>query len=247
MQSQHGVLTSYDKSLPLVLRLPVNVHLRIWDYLHPIERACFSLASRHLIYLLNKHSPRIALSVGSPLSHNPLCKELGCRHCVPALYSPAHCELHFHLRSLFPRHLTYCYNCEMFTSHEKKGYSDSGEYCGICTAKYSRMFERGRRHIGNLDEDFGMVEAGVEVRRGGSVGWPTSARIHVSFDLPRKDFWRILAEALEISTLAWIEFTLEAHGKGEYGMHELWSETWWRWRSLCWAVGISPVSFVTSW
>ncbi|KAJ5038093.1 uncharacterized protein L3040_006964 [Drepanopeziza brunnea f. sp. 'multigermtubi'] len=167
MQSQHGVLTSYDKSLPLVLRLPVNVHLRIWDYLHPIERACFSLASRHLIYLLNKHSPRIALSVGSPLSHNPLCKELGCRHCVPALYSPAHCELHFHLRSLFPRHLTYCYNCEMFTSHEKKGYSDSGEYCGICTAKYSRMFERGRRHIGNLDEDFGMVEAGVEVRRGG--------------------------------------------------------------------------------
>ncbi|KAH7356875.1 hypothetical protein BKA65DRAFT_495652 [Rhexocercosporidium sp. MPI-PUGE-AT-0058] len=102
----------------------------------------------------------LPLSSGSPSSVTPRPQPTGCRHCVPVLYSPAHCELHFHIRSFFPSRFTYCSNCDRFTMYEMSEFDDERkrECCGGCGVAYRRRFVRGRR----------LLDLGVEreVKRG---------------------------------------------------------------------------------
>jgi hypothetical protein len=88
------------------------------------------------------------LTAGSPSSCTPLplAHNRSCKHCVPVLYYPAHCELHYHIRSFMPSHLTFCSGpCSKYTYAEDKGYSESAEYCGVCGVEYARRYKRGRR------------------------------------------------------------------------------------------------------
>ena len=80
-------------------------------------------------------------------STSPLPHPTGCKHCLPVLFYPAHCELHFHLRPIIPSHLTFCFCCSRFTASQDGDVSDRAEYCGICGTSYRRRFARGRRMI----------------------------------------------------------------------------------------------------
>ena len=80
-------------------------------------------------------------------STHPLPNSSGCRHCLPVLFYPAHCELHFHLRPIIPSHLKFCSSCSRFTSCQDGEVSDREEYCGRCATAYRRRFARGRRMI----------------------------------------------------------------------------------------------------
>lgn len=107
----------------------------------------------HHIYLTILPQPTISnlpLTTGSPSSALPLplARDRSCKHCVPVLYYPAHCELHYHIRSFIPRHLQFCSGpCKRYTHYETKGFSDSREHCGKCGVNYARRYQRGRRMI----------------------------------------------------------------------------------------------------
>jgi len=109
----------------------------------------------------SKHPKPIHLNIGAPDSSHPVIKSSGCRHCVPVIYYPAHCELSFHLRDFVPPEMLYCVGCAKYTL--PAGYyidrrfafksiidAQSNE-CGKCGTSYWRRFERGRRMIGMSD------------------------------------------------------------------------------------------------
>lgn len=137
------------------LAMPPEIHIEIFSRLNPIDAVCLSLVNPYLhhIYLNILPQPTInnlPLTTGSPSSTLPLPlpKNRSCKHCVPVLYYPAHCELHYHIRNFIPRHLQFCSGpCKRYTRHESKGYSDSAEHCGKCGVNYSRRYQRGRRMI----------------------------------------------------------------------------------------------------
>lgn len=96
-------------------------------------------------------SKRIDLTLGGPYSSIPVVSNPsgpGCLHCIPVKYFPAHCELHYHLRSFMPPELTYCCGrCNKYTRCEQSLASNAKEYCGKCGVSYRKMYERGRRHL----------------------------------------------------------------------------------------------------
>ncbi|EPE35376.1 hypothetical protein GLAREA_11075 [Glarea lozoyensis ATCC 20868] len=57
----------------------------------------------------------LPLETGSPYLRNPVIQTRGCKFCVPVLYYPAHCELHFHIREFIPENMRYCGECGKFT------------------------------------------------------------------------------------------------------------------------------------
>ncbi|KAF8863558.1 hypothetical protein BDZ45DRAFT_798154 [Acephala macrosclerotiorum] len=133
------------------LGLPPEIHLKIISLLNPIDATCLSLVSKYIYRLSPPYVNSHPLDIGSPHSTNPLPKIEGCKYCVPVLYHPAHCELHYHLRSFIPKELNYCSGkCQKFTLHEQEGYSDSKEICGECGTNYRRRYERGRRMLDQL-------------------------------------------------------------------------------------------------
>lgn len=84
----------------------------------------------------------IPLILGNPDSPLPVSTS-GCKHCLPVLYFPAHCELSFHLQSWVPAGLKFCLPCEKFTAPERHDVRE----CGSCGTSYNRRFERGRRML----------------------------------------------------------------------------------------------------
>ncbi|CZR53223.1 uncharacterized protein PAC_03101 [Phialocephala subalpina] len=133
------------------LGLPPEIHLKIIKLLNPIDATCLSLVSKYIYRLSPPYLNSYPLDIGSPSSAHPCPKIEGCRHCVPVLYHPAHCELHYHLRPSVPKELNYCSGrCQKFTLHEQEGYSDSKEICGECGTSYRRRYERGRRMLDQL-------------------------------------------------------------------------------------------------
>jgi hypothetical protein len=154
------------------LAVPPEIHLKIFSLLNPIDFVCLSLVkyvfsptshsplSPHSLMYRSTYiysiSPRITteshpLTIGAPGSSFPVEKIEGCKHCVPVLYFPAHCELHYHLRGFIPKELNFCGGqCGKYTKCEQKGYSDSEEYCGTCGISYWRRYERGRRMLDML-------------------------------------------------------------------------------------------------
>jgi len=134
------------------LAVPPEIHLKIFSLLNPIDSVCLSLVNKYIY----TNSPRITpeshpLTIGAPGSSFPVEKIEGCKHCVPVLYFPAHCELHYHLRGFIPKEFNYCGGqCGKYTKCEQKGFSDSEEYCGTCGVSYWRRYERGRRMLDML-------------------------------------------------------------------------------------------------
>ncbi|KAL5324152.1 hypothetical protein ACEPPN_008696 [Leptodophora sp. 'Broadleaf-Isolate-01'] len=150
---------STSKSTASILNLPPEIQFKIFELVEdPFDAICFGLVSQKLYTLTSPFTLSLPLSSGSPSSATPHPHATGCRHCVPVLYSPAHCELHFHIRSFFPSRFTYCSNCDRFSEYEKKEFSDSREHCGGCGIGYRRRFVRGRRLL-DLGEE-------REVKRG---------------------------------------------------------------------------------
>ncbi|KUJ18249.1 uncharacterized protein LY89DRAFT_684174 [Mollisia scopiformis] len=137
----------FSKITPF-LAVPPEIHLKIMTLLHPIDATCLSLVNKYIYELsppfLNPHP----MDIGAPFSTDPCPKVEGCKHCVPVLYHPAHCELHYHLRSFMPKELKFCSGkCHRYTKCEQQGYSDSSEICGECGTSYRRRYERGRRML----------------------------------------------------------------------------------------------------
>jgi len=140
------------ESCPFLAVLPPEMHLKIFECLNPIDGVCLSLANKYLYIISSTRLPSLLkaspLSIGSPYSDWPVIRVSGCKHCCPVLYYPAHCELHYHLRSFIPRHLTYCSGlCGKYTMHERSIASDAKLWCGSCNGNYRKRYERGRRMI----------------------------------------------------------------------------------------------------
>ncbi|EDO00482.1 predicted protein [Sclerotinia sclerotiorum 1980 UF-70] len=108
------------KHKPFVTTIP-EIMLGIFKYLNPIDAVCFSLINTVATYIL-------LMALINFLTFNPLFKlvdlkadfpvipgpEHSCHHCCPVAFFPAHCELHFHLRSFIPSDLTFCAGqCQM--------------------------------------------------------------------------------------------------------------------------------------
>ncbi|CAG8982605.1 hypothetical protein HYALB_00008097 [Hymenoscyphus albidus] len=114
-----------------IFAIPVEAHVVRFNNLHLLDAFSLSLTCTYLYALsptrfiairrarhyINTRSandaPIIPLSLGVPDSAFPLVK--GCTLCLPALYYPCHCELHFHIEKFMPAHLKYCNSCRMFT------------------------------------------------------------------------------------------------------------------------------------
>ncbi|KAH8687535.1 hypothetical protein BGZ60DRAFT_522188 [Tricladium varicosporioides] len=144
---------------PTLISLPPEIHLRIFQELNPIDFTCLVLSCKHLyttsLTRLTRLNPLVpgecslpplpCLLSGSPQSQNPVIQASGCRHCTPALYYPAHCELHFHLKCFMPSDMKYCAGrCQRYTV---PAVEEDGRICRGCSGRYSRRFERGRRHL----------------------------------------------------------------------------------------------------
>ncbi|KAL2073397.1 hypothetical protein VTL71DRAFT_10721 [Oculimacula yallundae] len=143
---QGNAIAGIQRSSAPFLNLPPEIHFQIFELLEDtFDAICFSLISKKLYVLTSSFTLRLPLSSGSPTSERPRSQPKGCRHCVPVLYAPAHCELHFHIRSFFPKRYKYCGNCDKYTSCEQKEWSGNKEKCGRCGVGYRRRFERGRR------------------------------------------------------------------------------------------------------
>ncbi|KAG0646252.1 Cytochrome c oxidase assembly [Hyphodiscus hymeniophilus] len=121
----------FSRRLPF-LAVPPEIHLKIFELLHPVDAVCLSIVNI---------APTLdfPLGIGAPDSCEPLPRRSGCRHCLPVLFYPAHCELHFHLSStapsgslgsIIPPHLRFCSCCQYFTACEDGNLSDRAEYCG---------------------------------------------------------------------------------------------------------------------
>ncbi|XMA13310.1 hypothetical protein WAI453_006101 [Rhynchosporium graminicola] len=142
------------------LNLPPEIHYKISDLLQDaFDAICFSLVCKSFYTLNSPFTLKLPLSSGSPHSATPQPKPQGCRHCVPVLYAPAHCELHYHIKSFFPPSFKYCGTCERFTRCEEGGKSGSKERCGKCSIKYRRRYTRGRRLLQDVGD-------GVSWKRG---------------------------------------------------------------------------------
>ncbi|KAF7916990.1 uncharacterized protein EAE98_010421 [Botrytis deweyae] len=137
---------------------PPEIVMGIFKYLNPIDAVCFSLLNKYIrnVYLSHGRHQILdfnpPLAMGRPESTFPVIPgpQRSCRHCCPVAFFPAHCELHFHLASFMPSHLTFCAGqCQMFTEREE---SDPN-YCGSCGRNYRKQFERGRRMIDVKRED----------------------------------------------------------------------------------------------
>ncbi|APA16316.1 hypothetical protein sscle_16g110860 [Sclerotinia sclerotiorum 1980 UF-70] len=139
------------KHKPFVTTIP-EIMLGIFKYLNPIDAVCFSLINKYSRNIYTSHGAhqlldfQPPLQIGRPESRFPVIPgpEHSCHHCCPVAFFPAHCELHFHLRSFIPSDLTFCAGqCQMFTQCE----SFDSESCGACGRSYKKQFERGRRMI----------------------------------------------------------------------------------------------------
>ncbi|RDL39267.1 uncharacterized protein BP5553_03607 [Venustampulla echinocandica] len=138
---------------PTLLYMPIAVLGKLFSLLNPIDATCLSLASKVLYNIPPRLKdqklpsqmdtstlytyPAVHLLAGSPFSKTPIERRLvsarGCTHCVPVRYFPAHCELHFHLKSWMPKHLRYCEGlCKQFTTsragREKQKYFQPDAY-----------------------------------------------------------------------------------------------------------------------
>ncbi|KAH6682971.1 hypothetical protein B0J14DRAFT_468561 [Halenospora varia] len=152
--------TQITKPPSTLISLPPEIHFRIFQELNPIDFTCLVLSCKHLYTLSLTHQTRLnpfvllrersvpplpRLLSGSPQSQTPVIQASGCRHCTPALYYPAHCELHFHLKCFMPSDMKYCAGrCQKYTV---PAVEEDGKICGGCSGRYSRRFERGRRHL----------------------------------------------------------------------------------------------------
>ncbi|PQE27895.1 hypothetical protein CJF30_00009063 [Rutstroemia sp. NJR-2017a BBW] len=136
---------------------PPEIVLQIYRYLDPIDTVCFSLINK---YIRNIHTSHLyhpshlhpSLSLGSPSSPHPIPRQSGCRHCVPVLHFPAHCQLHYHLRSFMPEELNFCAGqCQMYTvgvvSADGVGKEDAGYGDGCAGGGYG-----GCEEVGEVEE-----------------------------------------------------------------------------------------------
>ncbi|CAG8956105.1 hypothetical protein HYFRA_00011890 [Hymenoscyphus fraxineus] len=121
----------FGEGIAPIFTIPVEAHVVIFNNLHLLDAVSLSLTCTYLYALsptrfiairrarhyINTRSandaPIIPLNLGAPDSAFPLVK--GCTLCLPALYYPCHCELHFHIEKFMPAHLKYCNSCRMFT------------------------------------------------------------------------------------------------------------------------------------
>jgi len=118
------------------------------------RRSKLTVCSRYVLDVFRSIIPRphlpSGLQTGAPDSATPLplVYNRSCKHCVPVIYFPAHCELHYHIRSFMPRDLTFCAGpCRKYTRCEQNAYSDSANFCGACGVSYKRRYTRGRRML----------------------------------------------------------------------------------------------------
>ncbi|TVY76079.1 hypothetical protein LSUE1_G004706 [Lachnellula suecica] len=145
LQKDKSAWMLFPKDKTPFLAMPPELHLKIFSFLNPIDQVCLSLVNAY-IYKLNPPK-RFPLDMGAPDSHYPVVSH-SCRHCVPILYYPAHCQLHYHLRPFIPAPLTYCCGeCSKFTFCEQSEASDHKTVCGTCGTQYRRCYERGRRML----------------------------------------------------------------------------------------------------
>ncbi|KAA8565353.1 hypothetical protein MFRU_045g00520 [Monilinia fructicola] len=131
---------------------PPEIMIGIFKFLNPIDAVCFSLMNKftHNIYLSEGTRPVLhfqpPLQIGRPETEFPVIPgpKNSCHHCCPVAFFPAHCELHFHLKSFMPSDLLFCAGaCQKFTSCDPQ----QPRMCGKCGRDYRRQFERGRRMI----------------------------------------------------------------------------------------------------
>ncbi|ESZ90065.1 hypothetical protein SBOR_9553 [Sclerotinia borealis F-4128] len=157
-----------EKHQPFITTTPEIIQ-GIFKHLNPVDTVCFSLMNKyiHNIYLSlgTHHIPdfKPPLQIGRPESKFPVIPgpQHGCRHCCPVAFFPAHCELHFHLKSFMPSNLTFCAGqCQKFTSCEPY----DSKACGMCGRGYRKQFERGRRMI-NVKRPNGSIHKWYEQPR----------------------------------------------------------------------------------
>ncbi|RDW75578.1 hypothetical protein BP5796_06399 [Coleophoma crateriformis] len=118
--------------------------------LNPIDYTCLRLINKFMYRRMRSWYPKDSnlLEIGDPDGIHPVLNTSSCRHCVPVLHFPAHCQLHFHLRTFMPDHLTFCAKCSKYTgaaSADVKG--DDTRRCGVCLTDYRRTYSRGRRRL----------------------------------------------------------------------------------------------------
>ncbi|PQE10555.1 F-box domain-containing protein [Rutstroemia sp. NJR-2017a BVV2] len=153
---------------------PPEIILQVYRHLNPIDTICFSLINKYIrnIYTSHLHNPNhlsTSLSLGSPSSPHPVPTQSGCRHCVPVLHYPAHCQLHYHLRSFMPAELNYCAGqCQKYTSGTGSADGVARE-CAACGRSYRKQYERGRRMLDMMrdvaGEGQGMVRRTERLRK----------------------------------------------------------------------------------
>ncbi|KAM3065256.1 hypothetical protein ACMFMF_011196 [Clarireedia jacksonii] len=161
------VIQTPDPVHQIFVTTPPEIILEIYSYLNPIDTICFSLINKftlnvYLEHLQSTNHPRPSLSLGSPSSPGPLPKQSGCRHCVPVLHYPAHCQLHYHLRSFMPRELNFCAGqCQKYTP--SMGSADGvARECAYCGRDYRKGYERGRRRLNLTTEVGGDADADAD-------------------------------------------------------------------------------------
>ncbi|KAG9232285.1 hypothetical protein BJ875DRAFT_89411 [Amylocarpus encephaloides] len=121
----HDSWKTFPKASTPFLALPLKIHLHIFSSLNPIDGTCLSLACS-CIYALapsfpchcpSNSTPRsLPLTTGASSSAHPVPQKKGCKHCLPVLFYPAHCELHFHIWAEVSGNLTFCGGtCGRFT------------------------------------------------------------------------------------------------------------------------------------
>lgn len=111
-----------------------NLHALCLNKLH---NSLICNISKHIYKLYHALFPRVSLTAGSPTSSTPVVKATGCKHCVPVLWYPAHCELRNHLSKWVPPDLAYCMDCKLFT--QASTYSDRTpwrRFCGKCGEEF---------------------------------------------------------------------------------------------------------------
>jgi hypothetical protein len=80
------------------------------------------------------------------------------------LHYPAHCQLHYHLRSFMPPDLNYCAGqCQKYTPSLRSADGVARD-CGACGRDYRKQYERGRRML-DMTRDVGGEGMGSQRRR----------------------------------------------------------------------------------
>ncbi|RDW82243.1 hypothetical protein BP6252_03355 [Coleophoma cylindrospora] len=127
-----------------------TVMLQPYPIFHPFRPSGFQADTKFMYRRMRSWYPKDSnlLEIGDPDGMHPVLNTSSCRHCVPVLHFPAHCQLHFHLRTFMPDHLTFCAKCSKYTRATSADVKvDETRRCGVCLTDYRRTYSRGRRRL----------------------------------------------------------------------------------------------------